>query len=120
MSYKTIAEVILLTSSFGLGGIVIRKIPALANLPEVDIKKEEENLVLGLKKIIRRLNPFTNFSYEPLLQKVLTKIRILSLKTDSKTFNWLQQLKEDAQKKKIRQDPNYWKEIKKEAKKTEF
>ncbi|MEM4188766.1 MAG: hypothetical protein QXN56_06465 [Candidatus Hadarchaeum sp.] len=49
------------------------------------------------------------------MQKILTKIRILSLKTDNKIFNWLQKLREDYKKKKIKKIENekFWEEIKK-------
>ena len=59
---------------------------------------------------------FRNFSYEKFLQKFLTKVRILSLKTDNKTSNWLKRLKDNTQRKKITEDDNYWDEIKKATK----
>ena len=70
-----------------------------------------------MKERLKKLNPFRNFSYEIFLQKILTKIRILSLRTDNKTFNWLQKLREKNQKKKIEKEDNYWEEVKKEIKK---
>lgn len=106
---ELIATIILIGSIFGMGVILFRKIPLLLTLPEV--AKEKESLVLKLKRKFKELNPFKNFSSEIFLQKVLTKIRILALKTDTKTFNWLQKLREGYQK-KIEERDNYWGKIK--------
>ena len=95
--------------------IIFRKIPVLLTLPDISLQRE--SFISKLKEKLKKLNPFKNFSYEILLQKILTKIRILSLKTDNKTFNWLQKLREKYQKKKMENDANYWEEIKKEIKK---
>jgi len=111
MSYKIIVEIVFIGSSLGLGGIVFRKIPALSSLPESSTKTED--LGLKIKEKIKQIRFLENFSYELFLQKFLTKVRILSLKTDTKTFDWIQRLRENAQKKKIGENANYWKEIKK-------
>lgn len=114
MNYKIISEIILIGSSVGLGGIIIRKIPTLVALPEKEIKEQEK--IGKIKRKIGKLNPFKDFSYEKFLHKALTKIRILSLKTDNKTANWLQKLRENSQRKKIMEDDDYWDEIKKATK----
>lgn len=96
--------------------IVWRKIPVLAVLSEPLLEKSEP-FSLKLKKKIKEFNPFKNFSYELFLQKLISRIRILILKTENLTFNWLQKLKERIKKKKLEAD-NYWEELKK-IKKTE-
>ena len=115
MNFEQISEIILILSTLGLTGIILRKIPVLITLPEITF--EETSLISRLKRKIKELNPFKNFSYEVFLQKILTKIRILSLKTDWKTFNWLEKLREKNQNKKIEKKDNYWDEIKEEIKK---
>jgi len=112
---ELIAIITLFSSLIGMGVILFRKIPVLLTLPE--ILPQKESFFSKLKKRLKKLNPFRNFSYEIFLQKILTKIRILSLKTDNKTFNWLQKLREKYQKKKIEKKDNYWEEVKKEIKK---
>ena len=112
---ELIATIILIFSFFGMGVIVFKKIPVLLTLPE--ILPQKESFISKLKERLKKLNPFRNFSYEIFLQKILTKIRILSLKTDNKTFNWLQKLREKYQKNKIEKKDNYWEEVKKEIKK---
>jgi len=115
MSFKIVALFILFGSSLGLGGIIISKIPALCSLPET-IFEEDRGVALRIKTRVKKLNPLKRFSYDIFLQKVLTKIRILSLKTDTKTFNLLQKLRENNQRKKIKEDENYWDKIKKATK----
>ena len=112
---ELIATVILLGSIFGMGVIILRKIPVLVSLPEVSEKKEGLRWQLGRK--IEKILPFKNFSYDLFLQKILTRIRILILKIENLLFQRLQKLKESSQKKKIEKEDNYWEEIKKEMKK---
>ena len=100
-----------------MGAIILRKIPVLVKLPEILPQKEKGKLFSKLKEKIKILNPFKSLSSEIFLQKILTKIRIMSLKTDNKTFNWLQKLRERTQKKKAEENDNYWEEIKKTTKK---
>jgi len=112
---ELIATIILICSLLGMGAIIFRKIPVLVELPEVLLEKGEP-FSLKLKKKIKEFNPFKKFSYELFLQKLISRIRTLTLKTDSQTFNWLQKLKERAKKKKLEND-NYWEELKKIKKK---
>ncbi len=111
---ELIALIILLGSMAGIAIIIFRKMPVLSSLPE---SPESVGFIARLKKKASRLNPLKNFSYEIFLQKVLTKLRILSLKADNKTFNWLQALRKRQQKNGIVKKDNYWEKIKKEIKK---
>jgi len=111
---ESIGLIILIVSIFGLGVITYRKIPLLLELPETAPSQFNwQELLIKIKNLL----PFRNFSFEVFLQKILSKIRILTLKTDSKTSSWLQKLRERSQKKKFSQDENYWQEIKKIKKK---
>ena len=91
--------------------LVWRKIPLLVELPET-LSGKGEPFNLKLKKKIKEFSFFKNFSYEIFLQKFISKIRILTLKTDNQTFSWLQELREKIKKKKLEED-GYWEEIKK-------
>ena len=44
MNSKAFAEIILLSSSVGLGGIIALKIPVLSALPEITVKENKEEL----------------------------------------------------------------------------
>jgi len=125
---EIIAIIILICSLLGIGMIVWRKIPLLVELPEA-LPMKDESFGLKLKKKIKEFAPFKNFSYETFLQKFISKIRILTLKTDSQTFSWLQKLRERSKRKNSSSSPvdwqtqktknkkldedNYWEEIKK-------
>jgi hypothetical protein len=106
-------EIVFIGSSIGLGGIVLRKIPELISLPDVVPEPETESFVAEVRARIGQIGFLKKFSPEILLQKILTKIRILSLKTDNKTSDLIQKLNDNSQKKKIKQDDNYWKKVKK-------
>jgi len=113
MNFEIISGIILLISLAGMGVIISRKMPLLLELPET--LPSYFNWKDFFKKI-RNSIPFKGFSSEVLLQKILSKIRILTLKTDSKTSNWLQRLRKRAQKKKFDEEDNYWEEIRKSTK----
>ncbi len=113
MNFELVAIIILFGSFLGMGAIISRKIPVLVELPEVPARDSWKDTLSKLQEKIKALNPFKSFSYEIFLQKLLSKVRILSLKTDNKTFNWLQKLREKSQKKKNLENDNYWQEIKK-------
>ncbi len=113
MKSEIISGIILFISLVGLGVIVFRKIPILAELPETSPSHFSwRNFLLKMKN----LTPFKEFSTELFLQKILSKIRILTLKTDNKTSNWLQRLRERARKKKFGEGDKYWEEVKKTTK----
>lgn len=111
MSCELIFEIIFFGSFFGILYFLFRKIPVLVSLPEIKEKKESSFSLL--KRRIKNLNFFKKFSFEKILEKAIFKIRILSLKTDNKTFQWLQNLR----KKEKERKESYWEEIKKKLKK---
>ncbi len=111
MNSKAFAEIILLSSSVGLGGIIALKIPVLSALPEITVKENKEELSPKEKERPKEKNSFIAVSSNIFLQKILTKIRILSLKTDTKTFTWLQRLRENNQRKRIKENDSYWDDI---------
>ena len=113
MNYNLIAQVILFCSTAGLAQMIFRKMPILSGLSEAVEIKEEEKLLVKLGKEVKEKNPLKDVQYEDLLQGVLRRVRILFLKTDDKIFGWTQRLKENSQKKKIREDGDYWDRIKK-------
>jgi hypothetical protein len=100
---------VLFFSLFGMLSIFFRKIPLI-----LAFEFPKESAILRFKKKIKELNPFKNFSLEIFLQKWIAKIRILSLKVDNLTFNWLKKLRERQRKKEKKDD--YWEKIKREIK----
>jgi hypothetical protein len=112
MNFEIIALIILFCSLIGMALIVWRKIPVLVQLPE-SVGKNQESLFLQIKKIITNINFFKKFSWYIFLQKVISKIRILTLKAENKTAQWLKELREKSQKQKNFENKNYWQELKK-------
>ena len=117
MNFELAALIILFGSLLGMGAIIVRKIPVLVGLPEVIKKPSGEPFWPKLKRRIKNTPGFKSFSSEMFLQKLLSQIRILTLKTDNKTSSWLQRLREKSRKQKFQDNDNYWEEIKKSTKK---
>jgi len=108
-----IATTILFLSLSGIGWLCYSKIPILINVSKKRGGKKSKSLFLILEKRIKGHKFFKNFSYEMFLQKILSKIRILTLKTDSKTSSLLQELRQKSQEKKDLECDDYWEEIQK-------
>jgi len=107
---ELIAQIVLISSLGGITIILLRKIPVLSELPEENIGVGE-TLVSKLTVRIRGVSILKSTSFESFLQKILSKIKILTLKIESKTSFWLEELRTRAQKKKIYENDNYWKEL---------
>lgn len=113
-----IATTFLLVGLSGMGVILLRKIPVLAELPFAE--ENQEGLFL---KTIRKLNILEIFNFKNFWQKILLRIRILNLKIENKTSQALERLR---QKEKVKDDSfftcntedNYWEKLKKITKKT--
>lgn len=107
--------IILGFSILGMVAMIFKKIPVLTALSETQSELKWE-FFAKFKTKIKKVSPFKSISYEIILQRILSYVRILTLKTDHKTFNWLQKLKEKAKMKKFHKNDNYWKEIKNDIK----
>ncbi|OIO46831.1 MAG: hypothetical protein AUJ31_00940 [Parcubacteria group bacterium CG1_02_39_15] len=120
MINELITLLVLIVSALGMLAVIFRKIPALVKLPDVGQSVALKPLVESWYKNsidgIKNMPGLRSFSTETFLRKTLSKIRILSLKTDNKTSTWLQKLKEKSQKDKMKESDNYWEELKKSTK----
>ena len=103
--FQIIALSISLVSFIGMAVIIYRRIPVLAALvPEqVKIKPLEE-----IKEKIKR-NGY--FSIKKLLEKILSKFRILTLKTEHRTNNLLIKLRQKSIEEKNKFSEDYWKKV---------
>ncbi len=109
---ELIATIILIISFVGILVILFWKIPALINLPIQKKESFHESLFLRLSNIIKNSSLLKSLSLDNFLHKLLSKIRVLTLKTDNKTTNWLQRLRQRSQKKQEIRNDKYWEEIK--------
>jgi hypothetical protein len=110
MSSEKISLIILILSFLGLAVFIYRKIPALASL-QLSEEVSSPGIFSRVSALLKKLPWFKDFSKEILLHKIISKIRIVTLKADHKTFNWLKSLREKNQKDKL-ENENYWEEIK--------
>jgi len=104
------AAIILIIGLIGMAVVIFRKIPVLVELPPQEIEKPG---ALGkLKDKIRNNGTLESFSGEILLQKLLSKVRVLTLKTDEKTDSWLTKLRQRSLEKRKKFSADYWKKLK--------
>ena len=116
---ETICLIILVLSFLGLAIIMVLKIPALVELPERGpVSLNCKKIISDAQGQIRKSPPLKGISFDLLLQKILSRTRVLILKTDNRTSSWLQQLRAQSQKRKFGENDNYWQEIKKSTKKS--
>ncbi len=104
---ELIALIILIGSILGILIILLRKIPALADLPEVIEKPQEGSLALKLKNKVGNI-----FPKEIVLQKTLSHFRILMLKIEKKTDDLLQKLRKKSKEKQKTSDKKEWQDLK--------
>ena len=118
---ELIATIIFFGSLSGMAVILFRKIPVLVELPSVP-EKEQEGSFLRTKRKIKELDFSEIFDFKNFLQKLLMRIRILTLKIENRTSKTLEKLR---QKERIKNNfisnndnennykkDNYWQEIK--------
>jgi len=114
MNFNLFVQILLILSSLAILGLVFKKLPILAGLPLVQEKKFNlKSILLKLVEKIKALPFLKDFSFEMFLQKVLSKIRVLTMKTENKTFTWLSQLRKRAQDNHSKENDTYWEELKK-------
>jgi len=106
---EAIIKIMLGGSLIGIISIVFRKIPILIEIPESEIELFDWKTPFGglRKKIVNS----KTFSPEIILQKLLSKIRVMTLRVGRKTEDQLQRLREKSKKRKIRENDNYWEEV---------
>ena len=105
-----IATIIFFIGLIGMGIIIVKKIPALNQLSEIEVQRVG---ILGrLKHKVKNNGTVKSFSSkELLLQKALSKFRVITLKTDKKTSNLLAKLRQKSIENKKKFSEDYWKRI---------
>lgn len=102
---------IFLIGVIGMAVIVLRKIPILVNLPPQKGRKFQ--LTVGSVILQLKEKTFKDFSFELVLHKLLSKLRVLALKTENKISHWLSQLRQRKIEKKNNFPDDYWDKLKK-------
>lgn len=102
---EIIFTIILFVGLIGMSVIIFRKIPVLLELKPEEIKP---GALEKIKEKIKNNGTLRSFSKEILLHKILSKFRILTLKTENKTSAWLKQLRE---KNKNKFSEDFWDKV---------
>jgi hypothetical protein len=94
--------------------VIGRKIPVLLTFPAKQQGDSIKEILQNANGKIQDSVPFRVVSSPNLLlQKLLSRARIFSLKTENKTSQWLEQLRKKSQEKKALFSEDYWKQLKK-------
>jgi len=109
-----IAKFIFGGSLIGMGVIALRRAPDLAKISEEEIEKIDLKRPFAL--LVKRVKRSRLLSSNFLLQKILSKVRILTLVIERKTESKLKNLRETEKRKKEIENDSYWEKLK-EAKK---
>jgi branched-subunit amino acid permease len=104
--FQIIALIIFLVSFVGMGVIIYRKIPVLVALVPEKVK------AASLDEIKEKIKRNGSFSIKKLLEKILSKFRVLTLKTEYKTNNLLVKLRQKSIEEKNKFSEDYWKKVK--------
>lgn len=113
---EIILLIFLLISLAGMVFIVAKKIPFLVNLPVKSLPSlPRESLLLRLKSRAKNLPAAETIHYEIYLQKILSRVRIITLKVEQKIAYWLEKLRQKSYQKRKNRPPkdNYWQELEK-------
>ena len=103
--FQIIALSISLVSFIGMGAIIYRRIPVLIALAPEQIKAKP------LEEIKEKIKRNGYFSIKKLLEKILSKFRILTLKTEHRTNNLLIKLRQKSIEEKNKFSEDYWKKV---------
>ena len=107
--------IILLVSLMGILTIIFRKISVLTNLTEQDIGVGEPGIFGRFGSRIKGNNLGKLVPNELFLHRILSKFRVIALRSEAKISSWLNRLrqrsiKKDLEKKDLEND--YWQKMK--------
>ena len=114
MVQEITASIALVTSLASLGYVVGRKIPLLLKFPARRQGDSLREIFQNAKSKIQGSSRLKSVSSpHVILQTLLSKARIFSLRTENKTSQWLESLRKKAQEKKAAFSDDYWDQLKK-------
>jgi len=116
MNFELIASIIAVLSFLGLTFLILRKVPELKEMPEPELSFLKKDLRKKIREKTKEVLKENTHTLEGILHKVLSKIRILSLKVDKKVSDWITKLRSRSLMRNKNLD-NYWKEITSSVKK---
>lgn len=114
---ELIATIILIGSLTGIGVILYCKLPELRKLPTPKKDKPFKESFKNFWLKIKSSRFFKTDFFENILQKLLSKIKILAIKIENKCSRLLQGMREKSVKKEEAKNDKYWQRLKKSLKK---
>jgi len=117
MSFELIASITAILSFIGLAIIILKAVPQLKEMPEpefVFIRKDLRKKIRDKTKEVLKEN---SNNLESVLHKILSRIRIVSLRVDKRVSDWILKLRSRSLERTKEGLDNYWKEIKASVKK---
>ena len=116
MTGELAAFFLFLLSGAGLYILLRKKIPVLLEFPREDGRDMKYYAMRVTARIQRGRLQEDIFSLNIVAQKILSRIHILALRTESKTNKWLEDLRRQARGQKNKFSEGYWTQIKKKKK----
>ena len=110
MNSELIASIVLGVSFLGLAFLILRKVPELKEMPEPELGFLKKDLRKKIREKTKEVLKENSNTLEGILHKLLSKIRILSLKVDKKVSDWITKLRSRSLERTKGLD-SYWKEI---------
>lgn len=115
---EILAKIVLIGSLIGMFVIFFKKAPLLAGLPKTTSVFEKKGniwliLFRKLKERLKNLPFLRDFASEIFLQKILSRFRVLTLKIESQTGQWLEFLRKRSRENKTpdKKNDKYWETI---------
>jgi hypothetical protein len=116
MNFELIALIVAVCSFLGLSFLVLKKVPELKKMPEPELVFLKKDLRKKIREKTKEVLKENSNTLEGILHKMLSKIRILSLKVDKRVSDWIVKLRSRSLERTKDLD-SYWKEIKSSVKK---
>lgn len=110
MNFELIASITALLSFLGLSVLVLRHVPELREMPEPELVFIRKDLRKKIREKTKEILKENSNTLESILHKLLSRIRILSLKVDKRVSDWIVKLRGRSLERTKGLD-NYWKEI---------
>jgi len=116
MNFELIPLIVLILSFLGLIFLILKKVPELKQMPEPELSFLKKDLRKRIKDKTKEVLKENSNTLEGVLHKLLSKIRILSLRVDKRVSDWIIKLRSRSLERTKDLD-NYWKGIRSSVKK---
>jgi len=116
MNFDLVASIVAVISFLGLIFLILKKVPELKETPEPELRFLKKDLGKKIKERSKEVLKENSNILEGVLHKLLSKIRILSLRVDKRVSDWITKLRVRSLERTKDLD-SYWKGIKSSVKK---